>query len=370
MPHGCRLSSVKMYGTFREGSFSKLIKEPMKIGGNPHEAKTDQEYQALHQGVGFLEMEDYSLLEVRGHDRARFLHGLLTNDVKSLQPGQGCAAAMLNLQGKTLALMQVLCLEDSFWLVLPLMLLDKVKTHLQKYIISDQVELHPQPEEWAVFSFQGGRSQEWAGSIFNWSRSSSPHHHQLIALAETPVRVVATDRCGWGGIDLIVPRNARSKILHYLIEEKSLVDLVPVTLETLNVVRVESGIPWYGIDVDDSQIPLEARLEKTISYSKGCYLGQEIIARCTFRGHLNRKLMGVILEGEAMAFAGDPVFQEEREVGWVTSPVYSPTLHCPIALAYLRQEVWPEGTPLEIVSQGVKRGAKVANLPFVFRQEP
>jgi folate-binding protein YgfZ len=358
-----------MNWTFIERVFLELIKEPMKIGRNPHEVKADQEYQALRQGVGFLELADYSVLEVKGQDRARFLHGLLTNDVKGLRPGQGCAAAMLNIQGKTLALMQVLCHEDGFLLVLPLILLDKVKSHLQKYIISDQVELIPQPDEWIVLSFQGVRSWEWAGSTFNLSRPLNPHHHQLITLDETSVMVVATDRCGLGGIDVIVPRSARLKIRQCLMEEKSLVDIVPVTLETLNVVRVESGIPWYGIDVDDSQLPLEARLEKTISYSKGCYLGQEIIARCTFRGHLNRKLMGLILEGEAMVFARDPVFQETRQVGWVTSPVYSPTLHCPIALAYLRQEVWQEGTSLEIVSEGSRLSAKVANLPFVSRQD-
>ena len=146
--------------------------------------------------------------------------------------------------------------------------------------------------------------------------------------------------------------------------KKAIQGILPASLDALNIHRIEAGIPWHGVDADESNLPLEAGFEKAISYKKGCYLGQEIIARATFRGHLNRKLMGLVLEGNRPAFNGDNVFQDEKEVGRVTSSVFSPALQHPVALAYLRREVWESGMELLVKSGEEFIKAKVAELPF------
>ena len=131
-------------------------------------------------------------------------------------------------------------------------------------------------------------------------------------------------------------------------------------LETL---RVEAGIPIYGCDMTDETIPMEANLGEALSYSKGCYIGQEVIARIDARGHINRQLTGLLLAGETLPEHGAKIVSPEREVGWITSTVYSPARQQNVALGYIRREVWEPGTRLDVHTNGTTVAATVVQLP-------
>jgi len=142
--------------------------------------------------------------------------------------------------------------------------------------------------------------------------------------------------------------------------------LFPVGFKALNIRRVEAGIPWYEFDMDEKTLPLEAGLDKNaISLTKGCYVGQESVARITYRGQVQRKLAGLIIAGDIPAAKGDKIFKEDREMGWVTSGVLSIALQHPIALGYLRQDALEVGTTLRIDHSGTALEALVSSLPFI-----
>ncbi|HEY5870215.1 MAG TPA: glycine cleavage T C-terminal barrel domain-containing protein, partial [Candidatus Tectomicrobia bacterium] len=137
-----------------------------------------------------------------------------------------------------------------------------------------------------------------------------------------------------------------------------------VGLEMLDVARIEAGIPVYGRDMTEETIPVEANLEAALSYTKGCYIGQEVIARIEARGHVNRKLVGLLLDDTRLPEPGAKIVSPQREVGWITSSAYSPARLQNIALGYVRREVVTPGTPLEVRTQDSSLHATVADLPF------
>jgi len=138
-----------------------------------------------------------------------------------------------------------------------------------------------------------------------------------------------------------------------------------VGFESFNVHRIEAGIPWFGLDMDENTLPIEAGLEKSaISFNKGCYIGQESVARITYRGHVNRKLVGLSLSGNRPASNGDKISKDGQESGWVTSSAYSPRLKIAIALGYLRREVLEPGTVVLVGTGEEAVRAQITPLPF------
>jgi folate-binding protein YgfZ len=323
-----------------------------------------EEYETLNSSAGLISLSPPGLIEVTGKDRARFLHGMLTNDIKALQPGQGCYAALLTPQGRIVADMRVYCLEPSFLLSVESDLREKVTAGLRKYIIGDQVQLLDRSEELSLLSLQGPRSTELLGLVGSQTPLSKPFDHFKTELAGREVRVCRVDRISQGGYDFISSAEDLPAIWDFLLREGKTLGVKPVGIDALNTHRVEDGIPWYGFDVDETNIPLEAGLESAISYTKGCYIGQEIIARATYRGHVNRKLSGVLLSGDDPLSKGDKIFKDGAEVGWVTSSVYSIGVRSAIALAYLRREVLSPGTSVRVDHAGGSMGGQVTALPF------
>jgi folate-binding protein YgfZ len=137
-----------------------------------------------------------------------------------------------------------------------------------------------------------------------------------------------------------------------------------VGTEALEVLRIEAGVPLFGRDMSEETIPIEANLLEAISYTKGCYIGQEVIARIDARGHVNRKLVGLLLEGSTLPQHGARIDTPEREVGWITSTAFSLALQQPIALGYVRREAFTTGTRLQVQANGTTVQATVVDLPF------
>jgi folate-binding protein YgfZ len=242
-----------------------------------------------------------SRLRVTGADRVDFLQGQCTNDVRRLQPGESCYAAFLNAKGKMRGEGQVICQTDAFLLEVNLGLAPS----LEKFIITEDVtieDISVSMHEWLVIGDEIG---------------------------EVPVPV-STFRhpLGWG-----------------LISEKPMT--ATIGAETLEMLRIEAAMPKWGVDMDENTIPVEAGLEaRAISYDKGCYIGQETIARIKTYGHVNRRLVQVAVTGENIPTRGDKILTEGREVGQVTSAVRSSRLGKPLALGYVRREFATAGAKL------------------------
>ena len=326
----------------------------------------NEEYEALRHAMGLLDCSQSGVIEVKGDDRTRFLHGMLTNDIKQLQPGNGCYAAFLTPQGRLVGDMRVYCLEESLLLTVEPSLRSKVPLALGKYIIGGRPELIDRSEDLSILALQGRQPFRLLEKLCPGIRPfARPFDHQERDVLGITIRICQANHVLDDRYDLIVPTNRLVDLWKSLIETGRGMGLSPVGFNALNIRRVEAGIPWYEFDMDEKTLPLEAGLEKNaISLTKGCYIGQESVARITYRGQVQRKLAGLIIAGDILATKGDKVFKEEQEMGWVTSSVLSIALQHPIALGYLRRDAFEAGTVLRIEHSGVALRATVSSLPF------
>jgi tRNA-modifying protein YgfZ len=308
----------------------------------------DGQYRALREEAGFVARDRAALL-VTGSDAAEYLQGQLTNDIESLEHERGCYAALLDRKGHLSSDMRVLRLENGdLWLDLEPGAADAVLKHLRTYSIGREVEIEDVTDRWAVISLIGPRSAELAG--FD---GLGPEHAQRFRQWDgTDVLGVATD----AGIDLIVRADAAASLEGAL----AATGAVQVSEEAAEIVRVESGRPRFRLDMTAEHMPAEAGIvERAVDFEKGCYIGQEPVARLHYRGKPNRTLRGLRLS--APAAHGDPLLLGEREVGTIGTAILSPA-HGPIALAIVRREA-EVGEQLA-VGDGTTT-AEVVELPFI-----
>ncbi len=282
-----------------------------------------------------------------GPDRVRFLHGMVTNDIEALTPGGGCRAAMLTVKGKLLAELTVYADEDRLFLELDGELRDKIRDTIARHIIMDDVELADVTDETREQGVYGeGARAAIERALGGEVGELAPYAFRMIG----GVRVAAATELGPGGFHVF----SDSKI-----EGESLSD------EQSEVLRVEAGTPRYGLDMEEDRLVLEAGIDDAISLTKGCYLGQEVVARATARGHINRKLRGLILDGETPAARGAKISGPGRDdAGAVTSSLFSPRFGRALALGYVHRSLWEPGTEVTVHDATGPRTARVADLPF------
>jgi glycine cleavage system T protein len=323
-----------------------------------------EEYRAVRERVGLIDLGFRAQVRMTGEDRVGFLQGMISNDVKLLKPGEGCAATLLTEQGRLVADLRVYALEDCFLLDVDVRITETVIETLSRFIIADDVELENLGETQTVIAVQGPlASQALAAAGLSLTLAKEFQHDQA-TIAGTSVRVVRASETGEEGYDILVAADHAPVMWQALLEAGSSLGVRPVGLAALNMLRIEAGIPWYGVDMDASRIVLEVGLEQAISFKKGCYLGQEVVERATARGHVNRKLTGLVIQGADLPVAGDKLFHGAQEVGWVTSVTQSPRIGRPIALGYVRREQRAPGAQLRIDRQGTPVIAEVTTLPF------
>jgi aminomethyltransferase len=332
-----------------------------------HYGDPQEEAAAVRQAAGVVDRAWRAKVEVRGRDRVSFLQSILSNDLKPLQPGQGCVAAFLTPHGKVIAFMRVLVLPDCLYLELD----DDIKARafeaLDKLLVSERVELSDATADWSILSVEGPRSPDALGALGLGPLPDHPSAHAESALTGLPLRVVRAGETGEVGFDLWVPTAGAPDLWRRLLEAGGPFGLRPVGLAALNALRVEAGVAWSGVDVTEETLLLEVPFEHAVSYTKGCYVGQEVVARVTYRGHVNRKLTGLIFPDAAVPAAGSKVTGDGKEIGVVTSPVYSPTLKRGIALAFLGREWLDPGKRVEVRTDAASLSADVTTLPFYRR---
>jgi len=308
----------------------------------------DAEYRELREGAGLLERPGRGSLDVRGPDGAAFLQGQVTNDVAALAPGEGCYAAMLNPKGRIVADMRILRTADDYVVDTEPGAHDAVARDLRMYKIGRQVEIADRTGERTLLSLIGPRAAELAGTGAALGAEDSSAAAWIAGL---PVLAIATDT----GVDLLVESADAPAVRDALVAGGAR----PVREEAVEIVRIESGRPLHGRDMTADNLPAEAGIvERAVSFTKGCYVGQEPVARMHYKGHPNRHLRGLEL---ARAVAPGTALQAgDREVGTVSSTCVSPALG-PIALALVRREVAP-GEHVEAGPGGPR--ATVVELPF------
>jgi folate-binding protein YgfZ len=299
----------------------------------------------LRQGAGLVDRSQRGKLALTGPDAKAFLNGQVSNDIEALQAGHGCYATLLTHKGKMQADLRVLDTGDELWLDTERVALQAVFDAIRRFSIGYDVGLDKRTLQQALFSLIGPQARAVAGA----TQLAAEHDNAPGTLGEAPVLLVATDL----GVDVICAADDADRVRGALLAGGA----VAVGEDAAEVLRVESGRPRYGVDLDDSVIPQEAGLnERAVSFTKGCYVGQETVARLHYRGKPNRHLRGLRLS--APVATGEELRLDDRVVGRIGSSVVSPTLG-PIALALVRREA-PPGTR---VSTG-EASAEVVELPF------
>jgi folate-binding protein YgfZ len=319
------------------------------------------EHRAVMTGVGLMDRSMLGKVTVTGRDRVAFLQGMLSNDVKALQPGQGCPAAFLDAVGKVVSLLTVYVLEDRILLELPAGSTKKFLQAIDKFLISEKAYFETADDAYAILSVQGPKSGETLARVAGAKVDLGAHAHAEMSIAGVQVRVAQRSDAATPGFHCWTAAEYAPILSKALLEAGA----VPVGAAAAEVLRVEAGIPVYGVDVDEGVILPETRLDAFWSYTKGCYIGQETVARVKYRGHINRGLSGLVLEGDRVPSHGDPIVAVDTEVGRVTSAVLSLALGKPVALGYVRREHFEPGSALSVRIGDDLVSARVAELPFV-----
>jgi folate-binding protein YgfZ len=308
----------------------------------------DAQYRQLREECGLLERDGRGLLIVGGAEAAEYLQGQLTNDVEAIEPGEGAYAALLDRKGHMQADMRVLRPGEGheLWLDLEPEGLEAARRHLQMYKIGREVEVTDAGAERSLLSLIGPRAVEVAGTAplpENACETATVGGAECLAVG-TAV-----------GIDLIVPAAERERVRGALLAAGA----VEVAAEAAEILRIEAGRPRFGAEMGTETMPAEAGIvEQAVSFTKGCYIGQETVARLHYKGKPNRHLRG--LRFSAPATPGEPLRLGEKEVGAVGSAAVSPALG-PVGLAILRREAEP-GATVAVGEDGVT--AEVVALPF------
>ncbi len=325
-----------------------------------HFGDTAAEYDAVRARAGWLDTADRAVLEVNGPDSATWLQGMLSNDVQGLDAGGGVLAAVLNIQGRILADVCVLRTEDAFLVLLDEPLAAGVVEHLNRYLIADEVEIADLSAEISVVSLQGPEAAAALASVSDLDAPPAERlSHAEAQCAGENLRVIRASH-GECGFDLVLP----GRHLRRLAELPASRAIPWIGIRAQETLRVEAGVPRYGIDMDAETLLLETSLDDSVSFTKGCYLGQETVERIHSRGHVNRRLTGFKLEGAEAPDAGAPVLDGDRAVGRITSAVVSPRFGRPIALGYVHRDYLEPGTPVVIAHGGQTIQAAVQALPF------
>ena len=293
------------------------------------------DYEALTAGAGLIDLAERTQLEFHGEDRAAFLHNLCTNDIRKLAPYAGCEAFVTTVQGKTLAFVSVFSGPDSLVLETVPAQGEKLRQHFDKYLIREKVEITNRSNDWAGWLLAGRRAEDVLRSALSHGEipaelmASSP-----ATLAHTNIWIRRVDLAGPIGFLIDCQRGDYTHVGSLLQKAGA----HRCAHEAFEAARIESGFPLFGHDITENNLPQEvARDTRAISFTKGCYLGQETVARIDSLGHVNRTLVGLRYLQEHVPKPSATVLAGDEPVGTVTSSTWSPKLNSPLALGYVRR---------------------------------
>lgn len=316
------------------------------------------EYQAAREQAALFDLSDRARIELRGKDAIRFLHNLCSNDIVNLPPGRGVEAFLATAKAKAIAYLFVckarLDADESLWLSGDPGMAEAIYKHLDRYLISEQVEITDRSAESAQFHVAGPAVHAVLQKALGEFTQPKERPKGFIFCT------LHNDLLGVPGYDILCAAPWAEEVKQCFLNGGA----IPAGAGTYNVLRVEAGTPVHGQEIEDERFIVELdRGERAISYAKGCYLGQEPVVMARDRGHVNRHLRGVRLGAVGLLPKGTKLFRNDAEVGQITSAVESPRFG-PIALAYLRRGNDAPGTVVEAETASGRQSVEVTALPF------
>jgi folate-binding protein YgfZ len=308
-----------------------------------------REYWFAHKSVALIDKNYRAYLSFTGPDRVRYLNAILTNNIKDLPPSHGNVSLLLNPQGRILAEIETYALPESLLCVSYAMIREHLIETLDKYIIMDDVTLTDDTQRFGTLALEGPAAAPIVRELTDVNINSLVElARQDTRVGTIPCTIVRRSPGNFAGAEFLADRAHLEALWQTLQEKTRAAAGGPIGYSALSALRLEQGIPWFSYDFGEKQIPHEAALENShISYTKGCYTGQEIVERVRSRGQVNRRRVVLRFTGEAVPSAGEILTSEGKEAGYVTRAAFAPALSSAIAMGYVRKENNSPGSKLE-----------------------
>ena len=330
-------------------------------------------YAAVREdGAGLIELSSRGRITVGGLEAVQFLNGLITNDMKTLLEDTWMPAVFPNVQGRLVASVRIMRLKDiqtekatcpAYFIDTEAASFESVLKILQRFTLAGDFRVNDVTAETSQFSVQGRKADEVVLSVLGGAVTNLAERGAIkTSWGGTEVTVVRAAHTSAKGFDLIVRRADARRLWQALVDAGA----TPVGESAYEILRIEAAVPRYGLDMDETNVVTETNLDDAVSYTKGCYIGQEIIARIKYRGHVAKKLTGLSFADKVEIASGDVIKSlDDKDIGRITSATYSPQLKRTIALGYVKYDYLAAGTSLKVSRDGKEVSAHVTELPFI-----
>jgi folate-binding protein YgfZ len=321
------------------------------------------EYSAVRDGgAGLIDLSSRGRILVSGSEAVAFLNGLITNDIKALAAGSWMPAAFPNVQGRLIAAVRVINRGDGFLIDTEDVTHEAVLKLVGRFTLAGDFKVADLVNETALFTIQGAKASELVTKVLGEAAANLDRYGVArIDWQDAELTIIRATHTREDGFDVFTPKSSAEAFRAAVVSAGAR----PVGSDAFETLRIEAGIARYGIDMDETNVVTEASLDDAVSFTKGCYIGQEIIARIKYRGHVAKKLTGLVFEDEVGLQGGAKIFSEHREIGRVTSPAFSPRLSRTVALGYVKYDYLKPGTGVKVISSETEIAAAIAELPFI-----
>ncbi|HEY0702822.1 MAG TPA: aminomethyltransferase family protein [Candidatus Acidoferrales bacterium] len=310
----------------------------------------DDEYRAARETLAIFDTTWHAIIELAGPDRLRYLNAIVSNDIKNLKEGSGSLALLLNPQGRILAEFEIYALKDRLLTLSHASLRARTVETLDKYIIMDDVTLEDATEKLGSFAIEGPHAARTLQKTYGIDLDEMPDLAiRSVHIDSIPCEIIRRSHFGYVGMEIVAPQKALKQLWQNLLELVRLRGGLPIGMNALESLRLEAGIPFYPADFNDTVIPHEAAVESThISFTKGCYTGQEIVERVRSRGQVNRRRVRLKFSTPEPPEPGTRLSADGKELGLVTSSAFSPKEKTAIGMGYSRREHDTPGSILDL----------------------
>ena len=328
---------------------------------------TLREYRAVRESVGIADLSHRGKLRVSGEDRVTWLQSVISNDLLPLKPGQGRYSSLLTHKGKMLTYFRCYMQTDAVMLEDVGDIGDQTYSTLRKFLLyGTKAKMENCRESWGLLLVSGPKAAAVVKEAFGTDvEGVKPVNFVQAVIGGQPALIIRAEETGERDYEVFIPADGLVEAWERLLEAGRAHAITPVGSQALESLRMEAGIPKAGPDLNEEIVPPEANLEgKAFSLSKGCYPGQEVVARMDTYGSVRRHLVGLVVTGPTAPPKGAKLFSGTREVGWVSSATLSPELKAPIAFGFPLRDFSAAGTALSIEADGARYEAIVQPLPF------
>ncbi|MFQ5823551.1 MAG: aminomethyltransferase family protein [bacterium] len=324
-----------------------------------------EEYSTARNNVALMDRSYYGIINVFGNDHVDLLHRLTTNELRNLKSGEGQISIFTNEKGRIVDRVIMYKFEDEMRLISSPQNSEKIAAWIDKYIFIEDVKVENLTSTVRMLTLFGPKSLSLLNSMFNEEFGELPNHHfKEIQWNGHSLQLSRTEELGCPGFNLILSSNVLTELWDQILNVGSVFDLRPMGEEAYEILRIEAGWPLYEKDFNEEINPHEAQLLPYVSFTKGCYIGQEVVARLDTYEKVQKYLRGIILEGDVKTRGKDVILINGQEVGYLTSVTHSIALEKNIALGYIRTKFSSEGTEVLINSENKQIAGKIVKLPF------